>query len=79
MLWGGPCLNVAVNSPSSGACRAVGGTLLEAVLFALGVKEPGSTERGMEGTPVTLIKTEAGNLFMIRISNHYVVHMKLTL
>ena len=32
----------------------------------------------MEGTPVTLIKTEAGNLFVIRISNHYVVHMKLT-
>ena len=40
----------------------MGVTLLEAVLLALGVREPGSTETGMEGTPVTLIKTEAGNL-----------------
>ena len=56
----------------------MGVTLLEAVLLALGVREPGSTETGMEGTPVTLIKTEAGNLFMIHISNRYVVHTKLT-
>ena len=32
----------------------------------------------MEGTPATSIKTEAGSLFMMHISNHYVVHMKLT-
>ena len=37
----------------------MGVTLLEAALLALGVREPGSTETGMEGTPVTLIKTEA--------------------
>lgn len=56
----------------------MGVTLLEAILLALGVREPGSTETGMESTPVTLIKTEAGNLFMIHISNRYVVHTKLT-
>lgn len=28
----------------------------------------------MEGTPVALMKAEAGNHFMIYISNHYVVH-----
>lgn len=44
---------MTMNSLPAGPCRAVGVTLLEAVLLALGVRELGSTERGTEGTPVT--------------------------